>query len=219
MLVCLDSLVQFFFSIFVSFYNKCEKRNGKVNILLLRENSMNTISKLHSLLVIRQFTLHPNGIRIRRIRKRSVDGTFTTTSNSIVTLSRPWRIPIERDIHTGHTSGDCSRFGITLSLYSGQEFGDDFSLVAEDAAVDDVDDGFVEEFETGLGCPGVFDGLEFWTAFAGLLAGDHEVVERGETGVGAAEDVGVVAGVDGRGDEGGCFGVCSGDGEEVGSFI
>jgi len=51
-----------------------------------------------------------------------------------------------------------------------------------------------------------------------LLGGKHEVRQGLQGGVCAAEDVGVVAGVDGRGDEGGGLGIGTGDGEEVGAW-
>ena len=51
--------------------------------------------------------------------------------------------------------------------------------------------------------------------FAGGFGGSHELVEGLEGWVCATEDEGVVAGVDGGGDEGGGFGVCAGDAEKV----
>jgi hypothetical protein len=47
----------------------------------------------------------------------------------------------------------------------------------------------------------------------------HEVAEGLERGVRRAEDVVVIAGVDGGGDEGGGFGVGAGDGEEVDTWV
>ena len=88
-----------------------------------------------------------------------------------------------------------------------------------DAGVDGVDDGSAEELEVGLGGPVVLDGLEFGPVLAGLFGGEHELRERLEGGVCAAEDVGVVTGVDGGADEGGGFGVGSGNGEEVGAWL
>jgi hypothetical protein len=52
-----------------------------------------------------------------------------------------------------------------------------------------------------------------------LLSGDHQVVQRLQAGVGGAEDEGVVAVVDGGGDEGCGFGVGTGDSQEVGAWF
>jgi len=59
--------------------------------------------------------------------------------------------------------------------------------------------------------------LELGAGLAGVETGDQELVERLELGVGRAEDEGMVAGIDGRRDEGRGFGVSAGNGQEVGA--
>jgi hypothetical protein len=88
-----------------------------------------------------------------------------------------------------------------------------------DTGINGVDDGVVKELEVRLCGPVVFDGLEFATILAGSFSGDHEVVQRLEVGIGGAKDVGVVAGIDGCGDESCGFGVSSCNGEEISACI
>jgi hypothetical protein len=71
----------------------------------------------------------------------------------------------------------------------------------------------------GLCGPVVFDGLEFTTILAGSFSGDHKVVKSLEVGIGGAEDVGVVAGIDSGGDESCSFGVSSCNGEEISACL
>lgn len=61
--------------------------------------------------------------------------------------------------------------------------------------------------------------MELVTSLAGLERGDQELVERLEVRVGCAEDEGMIAGIDGGGDEGSGFSVCARNSEEVGAWL
>ena len=92
---------------------------------------------------------------------------------------------------------------------------DNIPAVGKVETYDGVDDGFGEEFEMCLLGPGIFDSLQLVTGFSCRFGGAHEFAEGLEGGVCCADDEGVVAGVDGGGDESGGFGVRTSDGEEV----
>jgi hypothetical protein len=191
---------------------------GEKNSLLLRPNCVNTLGKLLRLVEIRQLALHPDQIRVRRVRNSSRDSGLAAAAQTVVALASPGRVPVEMNVNASETLGDCTSFHVALAGRELVELGDHGGFVDVDAGVDGVCDGFVEEFERSLLVPGVFDGLQLGTGFAGCFGVEHEVVEGLESGVGGAENVGVVAGVDCAGDEGGGFGVCAGDGEEVGAW-
>ena len=178
---------------------------------------MNTLSKLFRLRVIRQLTLHPNRITVRRIGNRPVNRTLTTTLQPIVPLPRSRAVPVPGDIDTSDPLGNSTRLGIALPLHLLQEASRELFLVDVHPGRDGINDGGVEELQTSLSCPRVLDGLEFGTVLACCFGGDHEVVQRLERRIRGAEDVGVVAGIDGSGDESGSFGICSCDGEEIGA--
>lgn len=187
------------------------------NSLLLGPNGVNALCKLPRLLEIGQFALHPYHIAVRRVRHGSVDRALAATLVPVVTFPRPRGIPIEMHVHARQPLGESPGLGIALSLALGEEVGDEGFLVDVHARVDGVDYGVRVEFEVRLRRPVVFDCLELGAVLAGLFGGDHEFGERLEGGVRAAEDVGVVARIDCRGDEGCGFGVGAGDGQEVGS--
>lgn len=84
-----------------------------------------------------------------------------------------------------------------------------------DARVDGVNDRFGEELQAGLSNPLVLNGLKFGTVLAAVLGGDHEVVKGLERRVCTSDDVVVIAGVDGGGDERGGFRVSTGNGEKI----
>jgi hypothetical protein len=69
-----------------------------------------------------------------------------------------------------------------------------------------------------LGNPLILDGLELFARLAGLLTRHHEVVQWLQVGIGRANDEGVIAVVDGRGDECCGFRVGTGNGKQVGSW-
>ena len=77
-----------------------------MNILLLGPYSMNTVSKLFRLRKVRQLRLHPNHVAVRCICNGAVDGAFTTTLISVVTLSGPCGVPVEVHINASQTCGN-----------------------------------------------------------------------------------------------------------------
>lgn len=188
------------------------------NVLLLRPHGVHAVCEFLRLREIRELALHPDHIRVRRVRYRAVDGALASALVPVVSLPRPRSLPVKEDIHARESLRNSARLRVALSLALLEEFPNQRLLVYVYACFDGVDDGFVEELEVCFFCPGVFDGLEFGACLAGLLGGVHEFAEGLEGGVGRAEDVVVVAGVDGGCDEGGGFGVGAGDGEEVDAF-
>lgn len=169
------------------------------NSLLLWPNGVDTIGEFFRLVEIGQLALHPDEIGIRRVRNRSRDGRLAPASDAIEAFACPGSVPVEMHIHARQALRYRARFGIALPLGLPLELGDHAGFVDVHAGVDGVGDGFVEELEVSLRVPGVFDGLQGGAGFAGGFGVEHEVVEGLEGGVGSAEDVGVVAGVDGAG--------------------
>lgn len=179
---------------------------------------MHACSELLGLREIGEFRLHPDRVGVRRVGNSAVDRTLAAALQTVVALAGSWGVPVKGDVDAGNALSDSPRFGVGFAFYFGQEAGREFCLVDVHPGVDSVDYGVGKELQVGLGCPGVFDGLQFGAVFACPFRGDHEVVEGLEGGVGGAKDVGVVAGVDGGGYEGRGFGVSAGDGEEVGAW-
>jgi hypothetical protein len=63
--------------------------------------------------------------------------------------------------------------------------------------------------------PLVFNLLQFVTKFASLLSSNHEVIERLQIGVGGTEDKGMVARVNGGGNESSGLGISTGNSNEI----
>jgi hypothetical protein len=192
-----------------------ERGRQVVRELLLRVDGVHALGELLRLAEVGQLALHPDGVGVGRVGDGAVDGALAAALEAVVALAGAGQVPIEVDVDAQDAAGDGAGFGVRLAFYFGKVLRGHLFLVDVHAGVDGVDHGVVEGLEAGLGRPGVLDGLKLGTGLAGVERGEHEVVKRLEGGVGRAEDVGVVAGVDGRGDEGGGFGVGTGDGKEV----
>lgn len=176
---------------------------------------MHTISKLLGLLVVGHLALHPNQISKWSECNSTVDGALGTTAVAVVTLTRTGSLPVEVDVSASDTLGDGTGFEVALALGLLEVLVDETLLVDMHPIVDGVDDSLVEELETGLGDPLVFNGLESVTGLASLLSGHHQVIQGLKFGVGGTEDEAVVTVVDGGGDEGGGFRVGTGNGKEI----
>ena len=188
------------------------------NLLLLWPYGVNALGKLLSLLVVGQLALHPDGIGVRAIGDGAVDGAVAAALEAVVPFPRAGGVPVEEDVGPEDAAGDGAGIGVALALGLSDVLLLEGGLVAgELGGVNGGEDGIVEALEVGGGEPLVLNLLQLVAGLAGLLGGDHEVVEGLEVRVGAAEDEGVVAGVDGGGDEGGGLGVGAGDGDEVGA--
>src|ERR1700722_5327240 len=116
--------------------------------------------KLFSLIVIRQFTLHPNHIRVRRISNSPVDCTLTPALIPVVPFSSPRCVPIPMDIDTSQPLGKGSRLCITLALGGGAVLLDQPCLIDMDAGIDSRNDCVVEKLEVSLLNPCVFNVLQ-----------------------------------------------------------
>ena len=176
---------------------------------------MHTFSEPLRLRKIRQFALHPDQIAVRCVCDCPIHCTLTAALVSVVSFSRPRRVPIEKDVHARDALRDGARLCVALALALGQKLLDQALLVDMHARVDRVDDRLVEELQAGLRRPLVLDALEVVARFPARLGGEHQVVQRLQRGVRAAQDEGVVARVDGRGDQGGGFGVGAGHGQQI----
>ena len=181
---------------------------------------MHTRGEFLSLLEIGQLALHPDGVAVGRVGDGAVDGAVAAALEAVVALAGAGRLPVEVDVTAQDAAGDGARLCVGqllavdgLAVLLGQALG-----VGGGALGDGLVDGVVEALEPGLRDPLVLDGLEGLARLAGLFSGDHEVVKGLQVGVGAALDEGVVAGVDGRGDERGGLGVGAGNGDEVGAW-
>lgn len=179
---------------------------------------MDSVGELLGLSEVGELALHPDGIGVRCVGDRPVDGTVTAALQTVVTFSGPGRLPIEEDILAEHTSRKLSCLLVALSLALFLVRLLQGVLVTLSGGIDGSEDGIVEALKVRGGEPLVFDTLEFCAGLVGGGGGEHEVVERGKVGVCAAEDESVVAGVDGGCDEGGGFGIGTGDGDEVGAL-
>ncbi len=196
---------------------KRERRGEERDILLLGPDGVHALGKVLGLLEVGQLALHPDGVGVGGVGDGAVDGAITASLEAVVALAGARGLPVEEDVAAEDAAGDGAGLGVgeDLALHGGAV------LVGEALGVgargDGLEDGVVEALEPGLGHPLVLDGLQRVARLAGLLGGHHQVVERRQAGVGAAHDEGVVAGVDGGGDERGGLGVGAGDGDEVGA--
>lgn len=176
-------------------------RREIVGQFLLWVNGVYAGGKFFRLFVIGQFGFHPDGVGVGCVGNGSVNGTSASALKSVISLPCTGSVPVPVDINTSNCLGKCSRLGITFSSYLIQELGNEcLGVGTTRSGFYGGDDGVVEKFEFGLSGPGIFDGLEFGAGFAGSFTGYHEVVEGLEVGVCGAENVCVVAGIDGCGD-------------------
>lgn len=188
--------------------------SGK-NSLLLGPHGMHTLSEFLGLRVVGQLALHPDHVGVGCVRDGSVDRTLAAALVSVVTFPGTRGIPVPVDIDTSETLGDGAALAVRFALGSCLVLCDQTGLVDVHACVDGVDDGIVEQFQTRLLEPLVFDDLELVAVLAGLLGRDHEVVQGLEVRVRRAQDESVVSEVDRRGDQGGGFGIGTCHGEQV----
>lgn len=179
---------------------------------------MHTRRKLLRLLIVGQLALHPDSIAVRRVGNRPVNSALAPALEPEVSLPRPRSIPVEEDVQARDPPRGLPRLADALAFRLGEVPAHHALLVTELAAVDDLGDGLVKGLEVRLREPLVLDGLQLVARLAGLLAGDEELGEGLQRGVGGALDEGVVAGVDAGGDEGRGLGVGAADENEVGAF-
>lgn len=147
---------------------------------------MHAIGKLFRLLEFGQFALHPYHIRIRSVRNSTINSTPAPALVAVEPFSSPRGVPVPVNFYPGKSFGNGSSLGITLPFDGGEIFFDQALLVYVDTSVDHFEHCLVEELEPGLSEPLIFYCLEFVAVFAGLLCGDHEIVERLEGRVGDA---------------------------------
>jgi hypothetical protein len=180
---------------------------------------VHALGKLLGLLIVGQLALHPDRVAVGRIGDGAVDGAVAAALEAVVALAGARRVPVKVDVLAQDAARDGARLlvgqllaGDGLAVLLGEALG-----VGQRRRGDGVDHGIVEALEPGLLDPLVLDGLQRVARLAGLLGLDHQLAERLQAGVGAAHDEGLVAGVDGGGDERGGLGIGTRDGEEVGA--
>lgn len=195
-----------------------EGRRQVVGQLLLRPDRVDSVRKFLRLLIVGELALHPDQVGERPVRNGAVDGALRASLVPVETFPGTRGVPVPVDVHAGDALGDGAGFAVALPLGLLQVLVDEGLLVDVGSGVDGVDDSLVEQLETGLGDPLVFDGLEHITVLAGPFGGNHQIVKGLEVRVGGANDEGVVAGVNVGGDEGGGFGVGSSNRKEVGAL-
>lgn len=186
-----------------------------VNSLLLWPHGMHAIGKLLGLVEVGQLALHPDQIGVGCIGDGAVDGGLATSLQAVVALTRPGRVPVKVDVNASQAFGNGASLHIALALGLLVELFDHGGFVDVHAGVDGVCHGLVEKLQACLLGPGVFNGLQLSAGLSEGFGVEHQVVEGLEGGIGGAEDVVMVARVDGAGDEGCGFGISTGDGKEV----
>lgn len=195
-----------------------ERWRQVVRQLLLGPHGVHAASEVLGLLVVWQLRLHPDGVGVWRIGDGTVDAALDATLQTVVALARAWVVPVPEDLGAEDAAGDGARLWVALALHVGSELGDDgLGAWAEVGGLDGCDGGLGEGLEAGGGGPLVLNGLQLGAGLAGVETSDQELVERLELWVGRAEDEGMVAGIDGGGDEGRGLGVSAGNGQEVGA--
>ena len=192
----------------------CEKDE---NLLLFRPHGVHAVGKLLGLRVVGQLALHPDEVGERRKGDGAVDGALSAALVAVVALAGARAVPVPEDVVAEQVAGDGAHVGVALAADAGDEVGDGLLVLA--GGLELVDHGLVEALEPGLGHPLVLNGLQLGAVLALELGGDHEVVQGLQVGVGRADDEGVVARVDGGGDEGRGLGVGSRNGEEISSYM
>lgn len=153
-------------------------------LLLLGPSGVDTVGEFLGLGVVGELALHPDEIGEGSVRDGAVDGALGTALVAVVSFASTGSIPVEVDVGAGDALGDGAGLGVALALGGLAELLNESLLVGERALVDGVDNGVAEELQACLGDPFVLNGLELSAVLAGLLGGDHEVVEGLEVGVG-----------------------------------
>lgn len=166
---------------------------------------MHAVGKFFGLRVIWELRLHPDHVAVGSVCYGAVDGTLAAALVPVVAFSRPCCLPVEVYVDAGNTSGNGTCFGVALAFALLQELVDQTLLVDMYASVDSIDYSLMEELEVGLLDPGIFNGLKLSTALASLLCSIHELAQRLECRIGAAQNVVVVSRVNGGSDEGSGF--------------
>lgn len=167
------------------------------NSLLLGPDGVYTISELLGLGVVGKFRLHPDHVAVWGVGNRAVDGGLASTLVSVVSLTCPGSIPVEVDIDTSETLGNRTRLSVAFALALLQELANEVFLVDMNASVDGVNHSLVEQFQVGLLCPCILNRLELVAVLSCLLGSKHEFTKRLKGRVCAAQDIVVVAWVDG----------------------
>lgn len=188
------------------------------DLLLLRPHSVHALCEFLSLFVVRQLTLHPNSIAVRRICDSPVDGAVTTTLQTVVTLASPRCVPVKKDFNTGQAPSQGPGLGDGLALGLRQELCRQRLLIDVRALLDSLHYSFVEFLQTGLREPLILDRLQLVASFTSGFCSNHELVEGLEVGVCGAENEGMIARVDVGAEQRCGFCVSASDGEKVGPF-
>lgn len=128
-------------------------------LLLLWPYGVNPMSEFCGLFIIWKFAFHPNHVRIRSIRNRSIDRTSASSLVAIKTFSCSGRVPVPVDVYSNQAFGNYSRLGITPASSRGKIFVDEALFVDVDAIFDGVNHSFVKEFEASLCNPLILDCL------------------------------------------------------------
>lgn len=184
---------------------------------MFRDGSVDAVGKFLGLGKVGKLALHPDGVTVRAIGNGTVDGAIAATLQAEVSLTGAGSIPVKVNINTQDAAGNGTGLGIALTL--GLRFVRclDLVLVHVRASVNGSDDGIIEAHEFGRGHPLILNLLQLVAKLAGLLSCNHKVIERLQIGVGGAEDKGMVARVNGGGDEVRGLGISTGNGNEIGA--
>jgi len=192
--------------------------NGSKYSLLVGPDSMNAISELLGLRVVRQLALHPDRIGIWSKGNSTVDGATAASLVSVVSLTGASRLPVEVDVHASQGLCNGSTFSVALALGGSLELLDEKSLVWKAAGIDSICNSLFEKPQSSFFHPLFLDSSQLIAKLASLLGGDHEIVEGFQVGVGGSLDECMVSRVNGGSDKGGSFRVGTSDGEKISSY-
>jgi len=194
-----------------------ETTERKGNSLHLGPDGVDALGELLSLGIIGQLALHPDGIAVRGVRDGAVDRAVAAALETIVTLTGTRSIPVEEDVLAEEATSNSAGLAVRdlLALDSSLVLGSELLSVGVAALGNSLENGFIEALEVGLGKPLILNSLQGSASLTGALSSKHEVVQGLQVGVGAAEDEGVVAGIDGGSNKGSGLGVGTSNDDEV----
>jgi hypothetical protein len=191
-----------------------ERRRQVVGKLLLGPDGVDSLGELNSLGVVGLLGLHPDQVGVRSEGNTTHDGALGSSLVTVVSLTGTGRVPVEENVLSEDVLGDDASLGVALSLGL-SEVGGDLGLLS--GGLQGGGNGVVEQHDVGLAHVLVLNLLEGVSGLSGGLSGGKERSKGVQVWVGGSEDEGVVAGVDGGGDEGSSLRVGTGNGKEVNS--
>jgi hypothetical protein len=156
---------------------------------------MDAFRELLRLSVVGQLALHPDHVGVWGIGDGSTHSALASSFESVESFPSSWGIPIKVDIDARKALSDGPTFRVAFSLRFLQVLVDQALLVDVHTSIDCINYGVLEQLQTGLGNPLIFDGLKVISKLSRAFRSKHQVIQRLEGRIGCTKNKSMISGV------------------------